>query len=737
MTFGMLVNGIYCVDGALLQCSKGAEIAYLNTSRRQTSIGDHMVGLETDSNANNVTGNFGICTATNLPEICIKAFAERWENVSTSAFFAEYTPFYNQAACDVWRARSYYEKYLEQVLAAVYEVNNYFTASFTVNFWGIAKLYQLMPLVEVNNTNATVVDSVDLQSKSQFLKSLMPVPKGEWSQDILAESNSNRGQYYNGPLSDSLRIGNMESFVNSIDYNMTKLKTLYDERPNKRLKIKNPEYYTRAMENLEKARNSIAGCSGATTEHAALLLTTSQLHCPARGGVVTFVKDGQNIAHSDQAAKTLGNLRERVRRTIRLHYAADSNADENAEQLSPDEMFYQQLANLGVGENIIEAIQNKDKSEESETEITRLNGEITAAETALEALEQNPVGKHFEIAQAQSRLAKARVERSAVVPKRAAGTDSAQQIVNKFLEAMASGNEMAIAPYGITIDNLPYVNRRDTDPYGYHILTNVEVAHHIKRKYDRKKYAEEVIKKFNVNETNNSGNREEDSYTLLAWLILLKENDVTTLESVLEEVSLGLYQDVSIYTWDEARYDNAVDKIKNMADALEPVLPIPKDLNGGRYILGGYLSKKYKIVNGVQHNGVDMMCGNKALVDVYAVRSGIINQVSSSRTAGYGYGVYINPYKTKYTYIYGHHAILYDGIEVERYVLAGKPLGECGNTGMSNGLHVHFEVREDNVHTDPIPFLPDNSVSSSDIKWYTSEATNPKRQGDHSEDATL
>lgn len=53
--------------------------------------------------------------------------------------------------------------------------------------------------------------------------------------------------------------------------------------------------------------------------------------------------------------------------------------------------------------------------------------------------------------------------------------------------------------------------------------------------------------------------------------------------------------------------------------------------------------------------------------------------------------------------LYAHLNAIY--VEAGQEVDAGEEIGEIGSTGLSSGPHLHFEVREDGVHVDPMVYV--------------------------------
>jgi murein DD-endopeptidase MepM/ murein hydrolase activator NlpD len=144
----------------------------------------------------------------------------------------------------------------------------------------------------------------------------------------------------------------------------------------------------------------------------------------------------------------------------------------------------------------------------------------------------------------------------------------------------------------------------------------------------------------------------------------------------------------------------------------------------GRPVKNGYLSSRYgKRLHPVKkiramHHGIDYAV--KSGTPVYATADGIVEMV---RKSNMGSGNYLKiTHSFGFTSSYSH----LQGFEVEKgeYVRKGDLIGYSGNTGLSTGAHLHYEVRLVGRSVDPLPFVQwemGNFESifnkNKDIKW--------------------
>ncbi len=98
------------------------------------------------------------------------------------------------------------------------------------------------------------------------------------------------------------------------------------------------------------------------------------------------------------------------------------------------------------------------------------------------------------------------------------------------------------------------------------------------------------------------------------------------------------------------------------------------------------------------HTGVDVAAPFGS--PVFAAESGIVE--FAGKKSGYGMLIVINHgyFKTAY----GHLSKI--NVFVGQYVRRGEFIGRVGNTGISTGPHLHFEVRINDKFKNPLTFLP-------------------------------
>lgn len=125
--------------------------------------------------------------------------------------------------------------------------------------------------------------------------------------------------------------------------------------------------------------------------------------------------------------------------------------------------------------------------------------------------------------------------------------------------------------------------------------------------------------------------------------------------------------------------------------------PIAKS---GTYITSGYSIREHPIQGITKfHTGIDI--GNAGFgAPVIAAADGVVSL--ASYYGGYGNCVMIN-HGNGISTLYGHGQKILTTVGTE--VKKGDLIMEVGSTGMSTGPHLHFEVRINGSHVNPLPYV--------------------------------
>ena len=111
-------------------------------------------------------------------------------------------------------------------------------------------------------------------------------------------------------------------------------------------------------------------------------------------------------------------------------------------------------------------------------------------------------------------------------------------------------------------------------------------------------------------------------------------------------------------------------------------------------------SKKYKVqvrFSG-KHKGVDLNAPQGT--DIYAVLDGQVINTGFHRQ--YGYFVEVD-HGNGVTTLYAHNSANF--VQEGDIIRRGQKIAAIGRTGRATGPHLHFELRLDGVHRDPLPYL--------------------------------
>jgi murein DD-endopeptidase MepM/ murein hydrolase activator NlpD len=101
------------------------------------------------------------------------------------------------------------------------------------------------------------------------------------------------------------------------------------------------------------------------------------------------------------------------------------------------------------------------------------------------------------------------------------------------------------------------------------------------------------------------------------------------------------------------------------------------------------------------HLGIDIAAGEGAAI--YAADNGVVTMAQGGYNYGYGNVIQID-HGNGYSTVYAHLSVI--GVGICASVSAGQWIGAAGNTGNSEGAHLHFEVRQNGGFINPWFVLP-------------------------------
>lgn len=112
----------------------------------------------------------------------------------------------------------------------------------------------------------------------------------------------------------------------------------------------------------------------------------------------------------------------------------------------------------------------------------------------------------------------------------------------------------------------------------------------------------------------------------------------------------------------------------------------------------GSITSNFGQRNGRLHAGVDI--ANKTGTPIYAASAGKVSTRNNPKGCGQVIEItHSSSLKTKYCHLNVYR------VKAGATVKAGQRIGDMGNTGVSSGPHLHFEVIQNGKAIDPVPFM--------------------------------
>ena len=151
----------------------------------------------------------------------------------------------------------------------------------------------------------------------------------------------------------------------------------------------------------------------------------------------------------------------------------------------------------------------------------------------------------------------------------------------------------------------------------------------------------------------------------------------------------------------------ARDKEK-MSSAIPAIWPIDRSALHNDHIGAFNLRRMHPVLGYIRpHKGIDLGCDRGT--PVYATGDAVVEVASSGGNGGYGHMVLLNHefgYKTRYAHL--SKVLVQPGERVAR----GQVIAETGNTGISSGPHLHYEVIHKGMPVNPINYFNRNMTAA-------------------------
>ncbi len=146
---------------------------------------------------------------------------------------------------------------------------------------------------------------------------------------------------------------------------------------------------------------------------------------------------------------------------------------------------------------------------------------------------------------------------------------------------------------------------------------------------------------------------------------------------------------------------------EQLSAAVPAIWPIERNALHNNHIGAFNMRRMHPVLGYVRpHKGIDLGCDRGT--PVYATGDAVVEIASAGGNGGYGHMILLNHefgYKTRYAHL--SKVLVQPGERVAR----GQIIAETGNTGISSGPHLHYEVIHKGVPVNPVNYFNRNMTS--------------------------